>query len=49
MAVPPFVPIAPRDVHLPVLGFRTNLAALDRDAVSDTLVWRWVSVASFAG
>ena len=48
-AVPPFVPIAPRDVRSPLLGLRTNLAALDRDAASDTLAWRWVAVARSAG
>ena len=48
-AVPPFVPIAPRDVRSPLQGFRADLAALDRNAASDTLVWRWVSVARFAG
>lgn len=48
-AVPPVVPIAPRDVRSPLQGFLADLAALDRDAASDTLVWRWVSVARFAG
>ena len=47
-AVPPFLPIAPRDFRSPLQGFRTNLAALD-NAASDTLGWRWVSVARFAG
>jgi hypothetical protein len=34
---------------LPLRGFLADLAALDRDAASDTPVWRWVSVAGFAG
>jgi hypothetical protein len=48
-AVPPFVPIAPRDVRPPVLGLRTNLTALDRNPAFDTLAWRRVAVARPAG
>lgn len=35
-----FLPIAPRNVRSPLQGFRANLAALDRNAASNTLVWR---------
>ena len=48
-AVSQFLPIAPRDVRSPLQGFLADLAALDRNAASNTLVWRWVSVARFAG
>ena len=47
-AVPPFLPIAPRKVRSLVPGFRTDLAALDRDAASNTIGRRWVAVARFA-
>ncbi|WP_112874091.1 hypothetical protein [Paracoccus endophyticus] len=47
-AVPPFLPIAPRKVRSPVPGFRTDRAALDRDAASGTMGWRRAAVARFA-
>jgi hypothetical protein len=43
------LPIAPRDVRSPLEGFLADLAALDRNAASNTLGWPWVSVARFAG
>ena len=44
-----FLTIAQRDVRSPLQGFRADRAELDHDAASDTLGWRWVSVAGFAG